>query len=97
VDGWGVVRLVDQHRQLVVRQRHILHCRGRRVLSSVSSVGIRRLWWWGEVDDGWLLSRVDDGPSILDLGPVGILRSAVGLGGRGSLIRGSCTQEHAEQ
>jgi len=80
VDRWGVVRLVDQHWQLVVRQRHILHCRGRRVLPSVSSVGIRGLWWWGEVDDGWLLSRVDNGSSILDLGPVGILRGAVGLG-----------------
>ena len=49
------------------------------------------------MDDGWLLSRVDDGPSILDLGPVGILRGAVGLGRRGSLIRSSRTQEQAEQ
>ena len=43
MDRWGVVRLVDQHWQLVVRQRNILHCRGRRVLPSVSSVGIRGL------------------------------------------------------
>jgi len=97
MDGWCVVRLVDQHRQLVVRQRNVLHCGGRRVFPSVSSVGIRRLWRWGEVDDGRLLSRVDDGPSILNLGPVGILWGAVRLGGRGSLICSNCTQEYAEQ
>ena len=43
VDRGRVVRLVDQDRQLMVGQGHVLYRGGRRVLPSVASVGIRRL------------------------------------------------------
>lgn len=87
VDGRRVVRLVDQHRQLVVGQGHVLHCRRGRVLAAVSTVRVGGLGGRGEVDDGGLLSGVDDGAAVLDLRLVGLLRRPVGLRGRGSLVR----------
>ena len=40
MDWWGVVRLVYEDRELMVRQGYILYCWGCLVLSSISSIGV---------------------------------------------------------
>ena len=41
VDGRGVVRLVDQHRQLVMGEGHILDGGGRIIATSISTGTVR--------------------------------------------------------
>jgi len=71
----------------MVRQRNILDCWWRVVTSSSSITSIRVRWlrWWWKVDDGWLLSRVDNWSRILDLRSVILLLT----GGTITLLRWS--------
>lgn len=75
MDGRGVVRLVDQHRQLVMGERHILDGGGRIIATSISTGTVRvgGLWWRREMNDGRLLSGVDNGSGVLDLRSVELL------------------------
>jgi hypothetical protein len=65
VDRRVVVRLVNQDRQIVVRQRDVLDSRGLAA-RSVSASGSRLFRGRREVDDWRLLSRVDDRASVFD-------------------------------
>jgi len=69
VDGRGVVRLVDQHRQLVVGEGHILDGRWRISATPISTgtVRVRGLWRRRKMNNRRLLSGVDNGSSVLDL------------------------------
>lgn len=79
MDWRGVVRLVDQYRQLMVGKWHIFHCWWCFVLATISSIRVGWLRWWREMDDGRLLSRVDYWSPILDLRSVEVLRGTIGV------------------
>lgn len=98
MDGRGVVGLVDQDGELVVRQRDILHCwRGVASTTSISSIGVRGLWWWREVYYWWFLSRVHNRSSIFHLRSVELLVGSSVAFLRGPLVPGTGSYQERSQ
>jgi len=80
VDRWLAVRLVDEHRQIMMRKWHVFHWWGRfgflvsrrwsvtvaLTLALLHLLSFGGNWWRGEINHWGFLGGVNDGPGVLD-------------------------------